>query len=184
MEIKITTKHLLQVLHVLSWIIFVGLCITAGGIIFNAIFTLMVNPIASKKLWQEVDLSALLAFDEGYFITQTVLISIVAVMKALLFYLIIKILHSKKINLSQPFNSEMQRFIANMSYLAIGIGLFSYWGANYAQWLISQSVSMPDLAHLQIDGADVWLFMGIILLIIAQIFKRGVEIQSENEFTI
>jgi hypothetical protein len=184
MEIKITTKHMLQVLHILSWIIFVGLCITAGGIICNAIFTLVLDPIAAKKLWQVVDLSNLLAFDKGHFMTQALLISIVAIMKALLFYLIIKILHSKKFNLKEPFNVEMQRFISNMAYLAIGIGLFSYWGADYAKWLASQGVTMPDAQHMEIGGADVWLFMGIILLVIAQIFKRGVEMQSENELTI
>ena len=43
---------------------------------------------------------------------------------------------------------------------------------------------MPDIQYLKFGGADVWLFMGIILLVIAQIFKRGVEIQSENELTI
>ena len=184
MEIKITTKHMLQVLHVLSWIIFVGLCITAGGIIFNAIFTLMINPIAAKKFWQEIDLSSLLAYDKGHFMTQILLISIVAIMKALLFYLIVKILHSKKFNLKEPFNTEVQRFISNMAYLAIGIGVFSYWGADYAKWLESQGVTMPDTQHLEIGGSDVWLFMGIILLVIAQIFKRGVELQSENQLTI
>lgn len=184
MEIKITTKHMLQVLHLVSWIIFVGLCITACGILFNAIFTLMINPMAAKKLWQVIDLSNLLAFDKGHFMTQTLLISIVAIMKALLFYLIIKILSSKKFNLKEPFHVEMQQFISNMAYLAIGIGLFSDWGSDYAQWLISKGVTMPDAQHMEIGGADVWLFMGIILLVITQIFKRGVEMQSENELTI
>jgi hypothetical protein len=37
---------------------------------------------------------------------------------------------------------------------------------------------------LHLGGADVWLFMGVILYIIAQIFKRGIEIQAENELTV
>ena len=86
--------------------------------------------------------------------------------------------------MKDPFNLEVQRFISNMAYLAIGLGVFSYWGADYAQWLASQGVTMPDSQHMEIGGADVWLFMGIILLVIAQIFKRGVEMQSENELTI
>jgi len=43
---------------------------------------------------------------------------------------------------------------------------------------------MPDTQHLRLGGADVWLFMGGILFFIAQIFKRGIEIQTENELTV
>lgn len=43
---------------------------------------------------------------------------------------------------------------------------------------------MPDIQSLNLDGSDVWLFMGLILLVIAQIFKKGIEIQTENELTI
>jgi hypothetical protein len=43
---------------------------------------------------------------------------------------------------------------------------------------------MPDIQYLQLGGADVWLFMGITLLVIAQIFRRGIEIQTENELTV
>jgi hypothetical protein len=30
----------------------------------------------------------------------------------------------------------------------------------------------------------VWLFMSVTLFVIAQIFKRGIEIQTENELTV
>ncbi len=43
---------------------------------------------------------------------------------------------------------------------------------------------VPELNKLEIGGADVWIFMGIILFVIAQFFKRGLEIQSENDLTI
>ncbi|MGL2963354.1 DUF2975 domain-containing protein [Flavobacterium sp. RSB2_4_14] len=184
MEIKITTNHFLKVLHVLSWIIFIGLCIEAGGIIFNTFFTLFLNPIAAKNFWHQIDLSSLLDFDKGYFMVTTFLMTIVAVLKAILFYLIVKILHDKKLNLLQPFNNDLKRFVANMSYLAIGIALFSNWGAKHNHWFLEKGISMPDDNSMGFSGADVWLFMGIILLVIAQIFKRGIEIQSENELTI
>lgn len=184
MEIKITTQQVLKVLLVLAWIVFGGLCINAGGILFNASYILFINPMGAKDFWQNIDMSGLLNLDQGYFIVVVVLLSIVAILKALLFYLIVKILHNKKLNLAQPFNYEMKRFIANMSYLALGIGLFSFWGVTYTEWIAEKGVVMPDAQSLQIGGADVWLFMGIILIVIAQIFKRGVEIQAENEFTI
>lgn len=184
MKIEIGTNQILKILYIISWIIFIGLCIEAGGIIFNAVLAQVVPPEKSQLLWKEIDLTHLRQFDKGYFLTQTVLISIVVVLKAIMFYLIVKILHDKKLNLVQPFNKEVGKFIANLSYLALGISLFSYWGAKNALWLSKQGVQMPSVTDLRIGGADVWLFMCIVLYVIAQIFKKGIELQEENELTI
>ncbi len=181
---KISTKQILKILYVLSWIIFVGVCVEAGGFIFNSFFTLVLNPVGAKHFWQEVDLSSLYYYDPGYFFVETFLMSIVAIMRAWIFYLIIKILHDKKIDMSQPFNKEVGRFIFRISYLALLIGLFSWWGVKYAEWFVKQGVKMPDVQYLRLGGADVWLFMSVILFVTAQIFKRGIEIQSENELTV
>ena len=43
---------------------------------------------------------------------------------------------------------------------------------------------MPEVQYLRLGGADVWLFMGVILFVLAQMFKRGIEIQSENDLTV
>lgn len=180
---KISTKLTLQILHVLSWIIFVGLCIEAGGFIVNAFFALA-KPASLKYLWHEADLSALYSYDTGHFFAEILTMSIVTVMKAWLFYLIIKILHDRKLNMAQPFSKEVGRFIFTISYMALLIGAFSWWGAKYAEWLTKQGVKMPDVQYLRLGGADVWLFMGITLLVIAQIFRRGIEIQTENELTV
>lgn len=184
MEIKIGTKQMLKLLLVIAWIIFIGVSIEAGGFIFNTIFTLVLKPNAAKHLWQQVDLSNLYKYNQGYFFAEMLLISIVAFLKACMFYLIVKILHNKKLDMSQPFSKEVGRFILKVAYLALGIGLFCLWGANYAEWFVKQGVEMPDIQYLRISGADVWLFMGVILFVIAEIFKRGIEIQSENELTV
>jgi hypothetical protein len=184
MEIKISTKQMLKILHVIAWILFIGLSIEAGGIIFNAFFTLLLNPVGARHFWQEIDLSDLYKYDPGYFFAVTLLVSIAGIMKAFMFYLIVKILSDKTFDISQPFSGKVGRFIFNVSYLALGIGLFSIWGANYSKWLITKGVKMPDLQDLRIGGGDVWLFMGVTLFVLAQIFKRGIEIQTENDLTI
>ena len=105
-------------------------------------------------------------------------------MKACIFYLTIKILHEKKLNLSQPFNNEVRRFIGKISGFAFGIGVVTWAGVAYTDWLVRQGVNMPDTQDLRLGGADVWLFMSVTLFVIGQIFKRGIEIQSENELTV
>lgn len=180
---KINPTQVLKVLYVLSWIIFVGLCIEAGGYITNAFFAI-VNPDIVKYLWREVDLSGLLKYDNGHFFVEVFIIGLVAIMKAYLFYQIIRMLHDKRLNMHQPFIKEAGHFIFRASWLAFIIGLFSWSGIEYTEWLVKQGVNMPDIYYLPLGGADVWLFMGVILFVIAHVFKRGIEIQSENELTV
>jgi hypothetical protein len=184
MEIKISTQQILKTLYVVSWIIFIGVSIEAGAFIFNSFFTLVLNPVGAHKFWQEIDLSGLYSYDHGYFIVVTLLMSIVAVFRAILFYLIVKVLDGKKLNMMQPFTREIGNFIFKVSYLSFAIGMFSFWGVRYTEWLVQQGVKMPDIQQLRLGGADVWLFMGVTLYVIAQIFKRGIEIQEENDLTV
>ncbi len=77
MEIKIGTTQILKLLYILSWILFVGICIESGAFLVNAAFAMLRNPVDTHKLWQQVDLSALYACDQGYFFVETLLMSIV-----------------------------------------------------------------------------------------------------------
>ena len=181
---NISTKQILKVLYILSWIIFIGVCIEAGGSIFSAFYTLVINSYNAKTFWVGNDLSALYEYDRVHFFAETLLISITAVLKVCMFYLFIKILNDKKLNISQPFSNEVRRFIITISCLTFAIGFFTGWGVKYTGWLVKQGVPMPDTHNLRLGGADVWFFMSVTLFIVAQIFKRGIEIQSENELTV
>lgn len=182
--ITISTKQILRLLTVLAWIIFIIVCVDAGIILCSAILTLTVDPAWVKNLWQPVGLLGLYTYDSSHFFVLNLVISIVAVIKAWMFYLILKLLYNKKLNISLPFSREALGFIFKMCYCAFLIGLFSRCGLNYAEWLEVMGVALPDAEQLRLDGADVWLFMCVILFVIAQIFKRGIEIQSENELTV
>jgi len=185
MEIKITTNQILKVLQILSWIIFIGLCVEAGGIAVNTFISLIINPNGATNFWEGADyLSRLYAYDYGHFLIITVVMTIVTVLKAIMFYLIVKLFTEKKLNLSQPFSLNLSGFILKLSYLALAIGLFSYSGLNFSVWLTQQGFEKADLQSLQIAGADVWLFMAVILYVIVYIVKRGIEIQNENDLTI
>ena len=183
MEIKISTKQVLNVLNILSWIIFLGLCVEAGGILFNTVYAVY-RPSAATYFWNGADLSKLFSHDKGHFIAQTALMAIVAVMKALIFYLILKFFYNKKLDFAKPFNPELKNLVIGLAYLCLGAGLFSLWGIRYAAWLEKQGVLMPDIHYMRIGGADVWLFMAVVLFVIGQIFKKGTELQTENDLTV
>ncbi|TDW99047.1 DUF2975 domain-containing protein [Dinghuibacter silviterrae] len=180
----ISTTKTLKVLYVLAWIIFVGVSIEAGGFIFSTIYTLEINPVNAHRSWPGLDLSSLYDYDRGYFLAEMVQISLVSVMRAVLFYLIIDILHNNKLDIARPFSKNVGRFLFRVSYLSLLIGLFSWFGTKYTEWLVSKGVKLPDLQDLRLGGADVWLFMGVTIYVIAQIFKRGIDLQTENELTV
>ncbi len=184
MNITINSKQVLKILYVLAWIIFIGLCVQAGGFIFNTFFKMVLKPAEAKYFWQEVDLSGLYEYDHGHFFAEALVMIIVAVMKAWMFYLIIVILHDKKLNMGYPFRKEVGRFIFNITYITFVIGLFSWRGVEYTKWLAGKGVIMPAIQDMGFGGADVWLFMSATLFVIAHIFKRGIDIQTENELTV
>ncbi len=181
---KTNTKLILRILHVIAWVLFAGLGIDAGGYISNMIWTLAFNPEHAKNFWGWIDFSGLHAYGAYHFFLETLFMSIVTVMKAWMFYQLVTILYDKRLTTSQPFSKELEHFTFRISYLALAIGFLSYCGVKYTEWLVSQGVNMPDLKYLHIGGADVWMFMGVTLFVIAQIFRRGIEIQSENDLTV
>ena len=109
------------------------------------------------------------------------MIVLVAAIKAYMFYLILSIF--KILNLVQPFSKEVGRLIFKISFVALVVGILSLSGFQYSEWLVRQHVLLPEM-YTFFGGGDVFLFMAATLFVIALVFKRGIEIQSENELTV
>lgn len=184
MEIKITTRQILRVLEVFSWILFIGLCVQAGGVIFSALYAAFFNPDAAAGFWEKADLSELYAYDRGHFLALALIIAIASILKALLFYGIVRVFTRKELSMKQPFTGRVTRFVLTSAFISLGIGFFCHYGVHYVAGLAGKGIRMPDLSTLHIDGADVWFLMAVVLFVIAQVIKRGVEMQEENELTV
>lgn len=181
---KKQTDYVKMALLGISWLIFVGVSIEAAGFIVNTVITVFYEPPLGYVYWSGLDLSAAYRHHQGQFVTLAATIAIAAVLKAIMFYIIVALLHNKKWSLDRPFQEHAVRSIELIAYLALGIGFFSFWGSKVQANFASQGVPVLSLQQLRIGGADVWLFMGVILLVIARIFKRGVDIQLENDLTV
>ena len=181
---KINGDFTFKFLNVLSWILFVGLAIETGGYFTNAIVTLFIKSEWAGHFWGNIDLSELYAFDIGLFICLITLLTIISLCKTIMFYHIISIFHKKKFDIQNPFNETIKIYFLNFAYIVLEIGLFSYAGKVYTKWLIERGIELPPLENMNIGGSDVWIFMGITLLLFAKIFKKGVELQNENDFTV
>jgi hypothetical protein len=185
MEIKITTRQVLLVLQVISWMVFLGILVDAGAIIVNTFITLFIKPSGVQNFWDGADyLTSIHSFNRNHFTTLAIIMIIVGVLKAIMFWCIVRLFAESKLSISQPFSTELTKFMLNMSYLTLGIGIFCLGGSNFTQWLTGQGLRTAPVNELHIGGADVWLFMAIVLFIIVQVVKRGVELQNENDLTI
>ena len=175
-----SNKLIFDFLKVVAWIIFIGLCVEAGGIITNAVFSFF-KPELISRLYKAEDLSAVHAQSpSNYYILLTFWVTI-ASLKAYLFYFIIKLLST--LDLVHPFSQDISDRISKLSYIVLAIGLLSAIANQLTERLKGQGIGIGNMQEYWNDAAA-FLMMAAIIYILAQIFKRGIELQTENELTI
>ncbi len=97
---RLTTDKILKALNSISVIIFIGLCIDAGGFIFNTLYVLFYNPIGVKQFWDRIDMSGLYNYNYWIFILVNTITIVISLLKAYLFYIIVKIFMDEQLDLS------------------------------------------------------------------------------------
>ncbi|MFD2203427.1 DUF2975 domain-containing protein [Shivajiella indica] len=177
---KWVTQPGLILITVVIWSIFIGLCIKAGALLFTFVYSLF-NPIVAQDLYEGLNLYGLLNQHFWNYVGVMTFLLIITGQKAYMFYLMILVF--LKINLVHPFSKEISKKISEISYVALNIGLTIILASAYFKWLEKRSFDVPALDGY-IGGAFEYLLMAALIYAIAQVFKRGVEIQSENELTI
>lgn len=174
------TNLIFKVLHVVAWLIFVGLCIEAGGLIVNFIFSIY-RPEFIPNLYQKLDLIAMYKHSQVAFFGMYAFILSIAILKAYLFYIVIILMY--KLDLSNPFNGFVSAQITRISSCTFLIGIVSFIGQETAKNLQHHGYKTDDLNPFWGDN-EAFILMAAIIYIIAIIFKRGIEIQTENDLTI
>lgn len=167
-------------LHIVAWLIFVGLCIEAGALITNFAFSIY-NPDVVKNLYQKLDLQEMYQRSKWAFFGMYSFILVVACLKAYLFYTVAMLMH--KIDLSKPFNSFVSEQIAKISYCTFSIGIVSYIARQTARNLQHHGYATDNLNQFWGDS-QAFILMAAVIYIIAAIFKKGVDIQHENDLTV
>ena len=167
-------------LYIIAWLIFVGLSIEAGGLIVNFFFSFY-KPELIPNLYQKLDLMDMYKESRLAFFGMYSFILIVSTLKACMFYIVIRLMH--KMNRSKPFNSFVSRQIFHIGYLTISIGLLSYIASKSAKNLMHHGFITENLNQFWVDS-EAFVLMGAVIYIIATIFKKGVDLQTENDLTV
>ena len=174
-----TNNFVFKVLSIVAWVIFVGLCIEAGGLVVNFIFSLY-QPAMVQHLYQKLDLSAMYTRSGWAFFSMYTFILTISILKAYLFYIVIILIH--KLDLSQPFNRFVSEQITQISYFTLSIGLLSYIARQTAKNLLHRGYEIHQLDPFWVDS-QAFILMAAVVYVIATIFKKGLEIQTENDLT-
>jgi hypothetical protein len=169
-----------KALHIVAWVIFVGLCIEAGGLIVNFIFSLY-KPEFVQNLYQKLDLSEMYERSKWAFFGIYCFILVISILKAYLFYVVIRLL--SKFNLSKPFSCFVSEQIKQISYFTLSIGLLSYLAQQTAKNLQHRGYVIDTLNQFWADS-QAFILMAAVIYVIASIFSKGVEIQNENDLTV
>ncbi|RYY88758.1 MAG: DUF2975 domain-containing protein [Chitinophagaceae bacterium] len=175
-----TNGVLFTILHIIAWIIFIGLSIDAGALLVNFFFHLY-KPEILPRLYETLDLRGLYQINTFAFFGVYSFVLFIAVLKACLFYQVIRLLMA--FNLSKPFNSSASNKISGISYYILSIGFMGYIARQIVVNLQHHGFVNNKLNQFWADS-QAFILMGAIVYVIASIFKKGVELQMENDLTV
>lgn len=170
----------LMLITVVIWSIFIGLCIQAGALLFTFVYSLF-NPVVSQNLYEGLNLSTLREQNIWYYGGVISIVLFIAGQKAYLFYLMIRVF--LKINLVHPFSREVSKLISSISYVAFQIGVGIIFASGVFKWLEIRGYELDKVPGM-VGGGFEFLLMAALLIAIGIVYKRGVEIQDENELTV
>lgn len=175
---KTNTETILTVLKVLAWIVFIGLCINCGSQIVAFIIG-FIKPEWTQNMYN-VDTNWFKLREEGEWIYVCAMSLIIAIsaFKAYIWYILIELL--SKLNLQSPFTMEVAKKLESIAYQLLVVWIASSVGNGFFEGLEKRGIASIG----RLEDASEFIFIAGIVYIISQIFKRGIEIQQENELTV
>jgi hypothetical protein len=180
MNMKIKTQRsaekLLKIMPTLAWIVFFGFMIEAGAILVSY-FISWSKPEGAKNLYNGLNLYDLRQFNFWYYTLSVSFLVALPIMKSWVSFQVIKTL--SKFNLKNPFTMEVAMRLEKISLLTLGTWFVTLLSNILTSWLLKIT---GKLYGNWLSGE--FIFMVGLLFIISTVFKRGVEIQSENDLTV
>ncbi|HEX6225191.1 MAG TPA: DUF2975 domain-containing protein [Chryseolinea sp.] len=175
---KTKTEKVLLVLKVLAWIAMIGYVVQGAGQTISFGLSLF-NPVAAKNIYgTSLYLYDIYLHSLEYFIYIMSLFIVLAAMNGYVWYRIARMLTN--FNLKEPFSRGVARTLEEVGIQLLGIWTVSIIAEQSISWISKNSGIHLERFH----AVNEYLFIAGIVYIISQVFKRGIEIQEENELTV
>lgn len=170
------TERILTLLRVGAWIVYIGAIVRSVMIPVSFVLSRLKgeNDFQSNHFWPALSIFSLLW--------------VISILHVQVWEKVKDIL--TEINLKNPFTMLTAHRLISTGYLLLSIWIISFIGKNYVQYLqksltgTTEFMRSFDYSLIGFDADGVYLLNAGIVYIIAQVFRRGVELQQENELTI
>lgn len=173
---KTTTEKILVIMHVVAWAVFFGLAIKIGAILISYGVSIR-NPEGAKNLYEGLNFYSLRQFDIWHYTGTVSMMVAILVLEAIVAYIVAKVL--SKIKMASPFTIEVSGKLETVSYLLLITWIAAMFYNGHQQWMAKK---IPGLEQNLISTE--FLFLAGVIFVFAKIFKKGVELQTENELTV
>ena len=139
-----------------------------------------INPDWAKGTYEaDLNIFSIREHSIGFYVYAMCLTIAVSALKALIWYVVFELL--SKLKLQTPFSLEVEKKLERIAYLLLGVWIVSSFFWKTYIYYLAQDTGIQLLAN---NSGDEYLFMAGIIYIISQVFKRGIEIQEENQLTV
>jgi hypothetical protein len=175
---KTKTERILTVLKLLAFIGGIGYAIVCGSELLSFVASFISPGWAKHTFAVDQNIFSLLDHSVSFYAYIMSLVIVLSAMKSLIWFVVADLL--LKLKLNNPFSIEVAKKLEKISYLLFGIWILSIVGKIYMNWLSKDTGLQPTRTII----GDEYLFIAGLAYIISQIFKRGIEIQEENDLTV
>lgn len=176
---KTKTEKILVVLRILAFMGFIKYSIDCGAQLTHFAASFINTDWAKRTYEVNLDIFNIREKSIPYYSYAMCLTIAVSALKATIWYVIFALL--TKLKLQTPFSMEVEKKLETIAYLSLGVWIVSaiFWKI-YAYYL-TQDTGIQLPAN---NTGDEYFFMAGIVYIISQVFKRGIEIEEENQLTV
>ena len=169
------TKRILKIMHVFAWIAFIGLSIKAGAIMISY-FVSFGNEDAAKDLYEGMSYFVYKQNSEVHYTILVFYRILQFSIQAYIALLLIKLLSN--LNIQRPFNANALRLMQRISF-----SLICLWAI-----VVTHNIHVGILeASTGIKAtllSSEFIYIAGIVYVFSLLFKRGLELQYENDLTI
>lgn len=176
---KTKTETILMVSKFLALLGGIWYSILCGSHLLTLVAS-FINPDWAKRTYEaDLNIFNIREYSIGFYVYAMCLTIAVSALKALIWYVVFGLL--SKLKLQTPFSMEVEKKLERIAYLLLGVWIVSsiFWKIYIYYLSKATGIQLPTN-----NSGDEYLFMAGIIYIISQVFKRGIEIQEENQLTV
>lgn len=169
------TKRILKIMYVLAWVAFIGLSIKVGAIIISYVVSLG-NENAAKDLYEGMNY---FPYKQNGLVHYSILVIYRILqfsIQAYIAFLVIKLLSN--LNIQKPFNENALKWMQRITLCLVVLwAIVVIHNAHVGVLEASTGIKATLLS-------SEFVYIAGIVYVFSLLFKRGLELQSENDLTI